>query len=151
MTALIFMLHLASCLYMTGLIWFVQVVHYPLHGHVGLEQFVQYQNLHMSKTTFVVGPPMLIEALTTVLILMNAPDVIPIWSRWVGAVLLGIVWLSTAVFSVQFHNALLDGFEAKAHHMLVSTNWIRTLGWTLRGALAVWMTSLLFDAQHFAG
>ena len=146
---LVFLLHLASTLYMVGLIWFVQVVHYPLHGHVGMADFVAYQNMHMSKTTFVVGPPMLVEAATAALMLIEAPEVVPVWARWAGVALLGMVWLSTALFSVPYHNALLGGFEEEPHRLLVLTNWVRTIGWTLRGVLVVWMTSLLFDSHHF--
>ena len=32
-----------------------------------------------------------------------------------------------------------QGFDAAVHRRLVRTNWIRTVGWTLRGALAVAM------------
>ncbi len=32
--------HVGATLFMVGLIWFVQVVHYPLFGHVGGEGFV---------------------------------------------------------------------------------------------------------------
>ena len=34
-------------IYMTGLIWFVQVVHYPLHGEVGSTNFLRYQELYV--------------------------------------------------------------------------------------------------------
>ena len=77
MTHLLFLLHVGSTLYMMGLIWFVQVVHYPLHAHVGAEQFSNYQHLHMNWTTFVVGPPMLIEMATTVWFLLEPPLNIP--------------------------------------------------------------------------
>ena len=90
MTHLLFLLHVGSTLYMMGLIWFVQVVHYPLHAHVGAEQFSNYQHLHMNWTTFVVGPPMLIEMATTVWFLLEPPLHIPNSYFWIGAAMLGI-------------------------------------------------------------
>ena len=57
-------LHLAATAVMTGLIWFVQVVHYPLFAAVGAEQFVAYEVAHQRRTSFVVGLPMLVEGLT---------------------------------------------------------------------------------------
>ena len=58
---LIFM-HLAATLFMTGLIWFVQVVHYPLMAQVPKQHFKAFQQAHVTRTTWVVGPPMLLEA-----------------------------------------------------------------------------------------
>jgi hypothetical protein len=95
---------------MTGLIWFVQVVHYPLFRAVGAPGYAEYQDQHMRLTTLVVGPLMLVE---------------------VAAAL----WLSTALLSVPRHEALRHGFDASAHGALVATNWIRTAAWTLRSAL----------------
>jgi hypothetical protein len=38
--------HLAATAAMVGLIWFVQVVHYPLFASVGADEFVAYENAH---------------------------------------------------------------------------------------------------------
>lgn len=38
----VFLVHLFSTLFMTGVIWFAQAVHYPLLGRVGGEAFVEY-------------------------------------------------------------------------------------------------------------
>lgn len=135
--------HIASTLYMTGLIWFVQVVHYPLHGHVGEENFQTYQTLHVNWTGYVVGPPMLIEMATTVYFLMNPMNGIPYRTFVVGAVVLALIWASTALFQVPFHNALVKAFQSDAHSKLVSSNWIRTIGWTVRGGLALYMIHCL--------
>ena len=44
-------LHLAATAAMTGLIWFVQVVHYPLFAAVGADQFVAYEVAHQRRTS----------------------------------------------------------------------------------------------------
>ena len=54
-----------------------------------------------------------------------------------GLVLL--IWGITAFVSVPAHQRLAQGFDLEAHTRLVQTNWIRTLAWTARGALAIWM------------
>ena len=51
---------LASTLFMTGLIWFVQVVHYPLFDRVGAARFVPYHAAHSRRTSWVVAAPMAI-------------------------------------------------------------------------------------------
>jgi hypothetical protein len=57
----------------------------------------------------------------------------------VGIVLVGILWISTAAVQVPLHNRLATGFEAAAARKLCATNWLRTLVWSLRGGLAMWM------------
>lgn len=129
--------HAAATLFMVGLIWFVQIVHYPLFAHVGLDQAVAYAALHQRWTTWVVGPPMLLELATVVGLVLTPPDGLhPGWV-WLGAALLGIVWAATAFLSVPAHEQLASGWDAEAGHRLVVTNWVRTLAWTGRGALAL--------------
>jgi hypothetical protein len=75
----ILLLHAAATLSMTGLIWFVQVVHYPLMARVGRVGFADYEAAHTRRTTWVVAPPMLIEGFTAVVLLLRPPPGIPQW------------------------------------------------------------------------
>ena len=59
--------------------------------------------------------------------------------RALGAALVALIWGVTFLISVPCHAALSAGFDAAAHDRLVSTNWIRTIAWTARAALSVWM------------
>lgn len=129
----------AATLFMTGAIWIVQVVHYPLMAEVGSERFPRYARRHSHRITGVVAPPMLVEAVATVLLAAQPPPGIPSLSTWVGLGLLAVIWVSTAILQVPQHDVLASGFDARAHRRLVATNWVRTAAWTLRGALAVWM------------
>ena len=124
---------------MTGLIWFVQIVHYPLHGEVGSVNFLRYQELHVQWTGFVVMPPMLLELATCFYLAMYGYDGTPRWIWWVGLILLGVVWASTGLLQVPAHNALISAFSEANHHKLVWTNWIRTVGWTARSGLLLWV------------
>lgn len=60
--------HLATTLIMVGIIWFVQVVHYPLFSQVGTAGFSAYSDAHSRLTTYVVGPPMLVQAASAILL-----------------------------------------------------------------------------------
>lgn len=119
---------------MTGLIWVIQVVHYPLFARVGAEGYREYQLAHQSLISLIVGPAMLVEALATGAILVTRRDAPAI----TAAILLAIIWASTAFLQVPLHNALANGFDAQAHARLVDTNWIRTIAWTARGILALY-------------
>ena len=123
---------------MVGVIWFVQIVHYPLFSRVGTEQFGEYLKRHQHLTTFVVGPPMLIEAVTTMLLIWYPPiPDIPLLLICAG--LLFLIWMSTAFLQIPSHGDLERGFKAKSHRGLVWGNWIRTLAWTARGGLLFWI------------
>lgn len=138
---LLLLVHIGATLFMVGLIWFVQIVHYPLFGGVGEEKFVAYAEAHSRLTSWVVGPPMLLEASTTVALLFFRPAKIPAWAAWVGLILLAAIWLSTSFLQVPRHTALGEGFNVSAHEFLVISNWIRTFGWSARGLLVLWMVS----------
>ncbi len=136
---MLLLLHAAATWFMTGLIWFVQVVHYPLMRRVGPDGFVEYEAAHASRTTLVVGPPMLLEAACAVWIAAAPPTGVPAGAGWIGVALLALIWLSTALVQVPLHAQLSTGFDAAAHRRLVGGNWFRTVLWTLRAVLAGWM------------
>jgi hypothetical protein len=132
----ILLLHAASTLAMTGLIWFVQVVHYPLFQLGDRQRFRELAASHQARTTIVVAPLMLTEAATALLLLSPLSDV-PFAPALVGAVLLTIVWLSTALVQVPMHRHLLDGYSGQVVRRLVGSNWVRTLAWTARAVIAL--------------
>ena len=99
----ILLVHLAATLVMVGVIWFVQIVHYPPFSRVGSGGFALYSDAHSRLTTYVVGPPMLIEAATALLLVFRRPEDIPL-AALVGLALVGIVWLSTALLQVPRHS-----------------------------------------------
>ena len=143
--------------FMTGLIWFVQSVHYPLFAQVDSEHHLIYHQLHVLKTTWVVGPPMLIELGCTVLLwvnLMNSNQ-LSLYSNvifqnlvWATSLCLAIVWLSTACLQVPDHTQLSQSFDSAIHHHLVKTNWIRTIGWSLKLMLCGWMLILFVKSSQ---
>ena len=128
---------------MTGLIWFVQVVHYPLMGAVGASGFAAYHAAHSRLTTLVVGPLMLVEAACTLWIALEQPTP----PAWLGVALLGVVWGATFFVSVPRHNLLAAGFDAAVIDSLVATNWLRTIAWTLRALLAAWLLAGVLRAS----
>ncbi len=127
---------------MFGAIWVIQTAHYPLQRHVEEQQFVTFQASHMRRISYVVGPLMLIEAAAAVwLLFMELPEP-GTQLAWIGMGLVLLLWLSTLILQVPCHWILERGWDAKAHHRLVMTNWLRTVAWTGRAVIAVWMLML---------
>ena len=137
--------NLATTLLMTGVIWFVQVVHYPLFAGVGEERFVAYQATHARSTTFVVAPLMTIELVTSGLLALDPPDGIAGWAMWLGLGLTGVTWLAMGLLSVPMHTRLGVAFDHEAWRRLVATNWVRTAAWTAHSALLFAVMAELLD------
>ena len=135
----VFLAHLLATLTLFGVIWMVQIVHYPLFAGVGGTGWADYEAQHQSRITLVVGPAMLVELATAVWLVVDRPPAFPAWAVLAGVVLVGAIWASTAFVQVPLHNALGGTFDADAHRRLVSTNWIRTVAWTLRTGLVLWL------------
>lgn len=132
----LFLLHYASACFMTGVIWIVQVVHYPLFRKVGREAFNDYEASHTKLIGFIVIPAMLTELATGIYLLFS-----DFFSRTdfflylIASTLLLIIWLSTIFIQARQHSLLSSGYNIGNINSLVKYNWIRTAGWTVRTVL----------------
>ena len=133
------LLQLGATLAMVGLIWFVQIVHYPLFSQVGRDGFRRYELEHQRLTTWVVAPLMLTELLTAVLLIWWRPIGVGLLSVWLGLALLIVIWILTYTVQVPHHATLVMGYRPAVQQQLVLSNWYRTAAWTARGVLALWM------------
>lgn len=138
MSATLLILHATATLMLTGLIWFVQVVHYPLLARVGPDDLAAYAMRHTTRTTWVVAPLMLAELVTAILLVALAPTPIPRWMAIAGLALVAAIWLSTWRLQVPAHQRLARG-DASRIAPLVRGNWIRTAAWSARSGLALMM------------
>jgi hypothetical protein len=138
---LILLSNVAATFYMVGLIWCIQLVHYPLFAQVGKEGFAAYEAAHSNLITPIVGLPMLVELATASLLLFFRSPAIGLAETIVGLMLVVVIWLSTMFLQVPQHGILSAGFNETAHQFLVNSNWLRTVAWSMRGALVLWMTA----------
>ena len=138
MLKLAFLANLLSTIFMCGVIWIVQVVHYPLFAKVGDALFREYHADHNTLISLIVVPAMLIELGTLALFIFERPSNITFAEAWIGLALVVVAWGATFLLSVPAHNSLVSGFDAQAHAALVQTNWIRTFAWTAHSILVIW-------------
>lgn len=131
----ILLLNLSATWYLVGLIWMVQIVHYKMFDRVGSDSFASYEVDHSRLITPIVGVPMLIEIATAVLLVMQPPPGIPKSWMIAGLVIIGLIWMSTALIQVPCHTKLASGFDQATYDRLVHSNWIRTVLWSARGIL----------------
>ena len=120
-----------------GLIWVVQLVHYPTFEFVDNQNFLAFHQHHTSSITFIVMPLMLIELGLGIYLATQQPPI------YLGPmILIGLIWLSTFFIQVPIHNALGGGKDSSLIQKLVNTNWIRTILWTIK---AVWVSYLFYS------
>jgi len=134
--------HAAATLLLTGVIWTIQIVHYPLFASVGESSFPAYEAAHSARITWVIVLPWAVQGATTLALLLATPDGVPRWMVWAAAALAAIPVLVTIAYSVPAHTVLGAGFDADAHRRLVDTNWLRTAAWTAHSVLAMSMLVL---------
>ena len=111
------------------LIWLVQLIIYPGFSRISPEEFKVYHRWYVIRISSVVLPLMLAELILTFWWVLS--DDYSAVSILTGVLVL-IVWLSTFMFQVPIHNRLKAGRENILVRRLVTTNWIRTVAWTLK-------------------
>lgn len=127
--------HAAATWTMVGVIWFVQVVHYPLLAIVPVQDASVVAVEHQRRTGWVVAAPMATEGVTMLWLLADPPGALTWWLPWLGAVLLAVALGSTVLLSVPRHARMATAPDARVGRELVLTNWPRTIAWTARGAV----------------
>jgi hypothetical protein len=126
---------------MTGVIWIVQIVIYPQLRNVPAMDFVAYEKAHMARIGMVVGPMMLLEFFTALILFFKNMLTAELLQWFYFSIVLGIIiGISTAVLQAPLHGQLArEGKEDQKIKRLISTNWIRTISWTGRSLLIGWI------------
>ncbi len=135
----ILLLNAAAVWALTGLIWFVQVVHYPLFAHVGDSAWAAYHARHTRATTWVVAAPMAVDLATSAWLVVERPDGIGWPAAVAGLALAAVTWAVTGLAAVPLHDRLARGHDARAVRRLVRVNAVRTAAWTAHAVLAAGM------------
>lgn len=131
--------HAAATWFMVGLIWVVQVVHYPLFAAVGPSDFVAYEHRHTRRMGRLLLIPAVVEIATAAALVFTLPGSVRLPLALGAGALLATIWITTALVQFPLHQQLSTAHDARAIDRLVSWNWIRTILWTGRGLLAAFM------------
>ena len=129
------LLSAASAAFMAGVIWVIQLVHYPLFSYADVARFAEFHAQHSARITLIVMPAMLLELGSSLALVAVTEDPLERRAAMLGVALVGVAWATTAFASVPAHGRLAGGFDAGAHRSLVATNVIRTVAWSAHAAL----------------
>jgi hypothetical protein len=120
---------------MVGLIWVVQVVHYPMLALYSQQSPAIAVVDHQRRITWVVGPLMAVEGVSALILLFDRPSTMGVLTAWVAAMLVGLALVSTVLIQVPLHAQLATAHDAQAARRLIASNWVRTVAWTAKGLL----------------
>lgn len=122
-------IHYTATVFMCGLIWITQLVHYPAFNYVDKNLSSKFHFFHSKRISLIVLPVMLTELASCIYILIfESPD----FKFNLSCLLLLLIWASTFFLQMNYHKKLSTNFSDIYVKKLVKTNWIRTLFWTLR-------------------
>ena len=147
MNDVVLLLNLVASWTMVGVIWFVQVVHYPLLSVVPVESAQSVAVEHQRRTGWVVMIPMTVEGVTTLLLLGMVPEGVAWFVPWLAGIPLAVALLATVLLSVPRHARMASQPDETVGRELVTTNWVRTVAWTLRGIVTAAMLIATWAAR----
>lgn len=142
MKNLVFILNQSSALYMCGVIWIIQLIHYPSFAQLSSNHFQQFHLQHTNMMSLLVGPVMVLELFISIWILTSEKDILTVLNL---VVVIGL-WLLTFLVSVPLHNKLSQGQDSETIQKLILTNWPRTVLWTIRPVISTVILLRAFKA-----
>ena len=137
-----FIITLALTLYMTGMIWSMQILEYPLFALVGKEEFPAYHMRHNRGLPFLVILPSIAAFVSAVVLIFTRPARLSIWACIVVAVLDLLIIIATVALEAPLHARLdREGYSPAIIRRLVLGNWIRTVLWTTNSIILLVLTA----------
>ena len=131
----LYKIHIVSTSLMVGVIWIMQLVHYPSFNFINVEEYKSFQEFHMKRISLIVIPVMIMELTSGVLIF---------WIYQTDNIFFNIslfclffIWFLTAILFSKMHQKLTLGYQISIVTKLVNSNWLRTISWTLRLGLVL--------------
>ena len=130
----LFFLNVISAFLLTGVIWTIQIVHYPSFHYIDKLSFTNFHNFHERRISIIVMPLMLIELITSIALYIHN-----MWSLIfaLNLLIVGLIWCSTFFVQVPIHSILSEKKDKNLIEKLVNTNWIRTFLWSIRMLLII--------------
>ena len=123
------------CSYLIGLIWTIQLVHYPSFHYIDRDQFAHFSRFHQKKITFIVAPAMVVELLLSIVLTLKYGR----WENYLLLILLILIWLITFFMMVPMHQKLVNKKDTVIISKLIRWNWSRTILWSFRGVILLFL------------
>ncbi len=121
-------LHDFCVIWMTAVIWLVQVLVYPNFRLVADSDFKAFHKRHCDRISFLVGP-MIAEPFFVAMVVLEGERNF----EWIfHAISIGLILAATAILSAPTHSLLANGKNEYSINRLIRSNWIRTILWSIQ-------------------
>jgi hypothetical protein len=131
----VLVMNLATAWAMTGVIWTMQLVHYPLLASASAAVPAQAVRRHQRGITPIVAPLMAAELIGAGLLIADSPGAVSRPIAILAAALLAGPLGLTALYFAPLHDRLARRHDDADARRLISVNWWRTVAWTLRAGV----------------
>ena len=121
--------------YLVSLVFMTQFITYPTFLYIDKDKFSEYHRKYVNNISFIVAPVMLIELLTLSLIAYFSSEFLIIKSL----ILLLVIWLTTFFIMIPSHNRISKSFNKKEIISLINYNWVRTILWSFKLLLIIFL------------
>lgn len=131
---ILILLHACATFLLTGLIWVIQLVHYPMFQFLDSQTYSRAMAFHQQRISIIVVPLMLFELLSAGYLAFIQ------WSSLAGfhsinMALLMVIWVHTFGLMVPFHRKISTQCNNALLLKTVSHHWIRTAAWSIKSIL----------------
>jgi len=140
----LFLTNIVSTLFLTGLIWVVQLVHYPSFQFWG-SRMAEAHAFHSIRISIIVVPIMILELASSFALSMSE---VP-YKGWhiMGLVCVLLIWAITFFFIVPVHNVIpFVELPEQSIEKLVSLNTWRTVLWSLKSIIGIYLLWVYMSA-----
>lgn len=136
----ILLINLVASFFLCGLIWIVQLVHYPFFKYVSGEKFEEAMGFHRKRISLIVVPVMFAELLSSFWLSFFSSS----YTNYhiTGFVTVLLIWGITFTAQVPLHGKLSQSFDHQLVDKLVRSNWIRTALWSTKATIGIWLLKL---------
>ncbi|MEZ4827383.1 MAG: hypothetical protein R3C61_14050 [Bacteroidia bacterium] len=135
-------------LYLTGISWFLQIIHFPLFERVGPNQFHDYHRTFSQRKQFLILIPSLAAIACAAILLWIQPWGTNMLLIKANFGLTALAMGASIVLVQPLHKILAShGYSDKAIRQLTRVNWVRTAAWTA-GSLMIILTVFNIIIRH---
>jgi hypothetical protein len=133
----VFLFHLTITSIMCGVIWAMQLVHYPAFLWIPLEKLGAFERFRARRVWWIILPVLASELLSGAFLAFQTQNSIFILNFFLNLVL----WVFTFFVSVPLHKKIDLDPKSIWVQQLIFTNWPRAVLWSFRVALLVGVAS----------
>lgn len=136
------LIHAMITFAMTGIIWFVHLIHYPVMNALDWQRET-FEKIHWQKTMKIAVIMLILELGTGILFVLFHPVKIPSSLPISGLLLIVLIWVNTWWMCVPSHCQLKQQYNENSLQKLMKANKWRAILWSLRSVI-IFYSLLIF-------